>query len=340
MSPTLFSTRSLEQQTQLDAWREWFWPVFEISPQQPDHGFSAENQAWNVGGLLVSRVSAPAARVVRGKANLAKAAIDHWVLTYCRHGATTIRTKTSELTAPAGVPFIWSLGAESDCERTDVDRVQVLIPRDAFQDLTALLDAATGTVLDTPLGRLLGDYMLLVERAIPTLSEDDLPRLATAVHSMIAACVSPSRERIALAENEMMRGTLERVRQAVLQHLKSPRLDPSTLSRIVGISRSQLYRVLEHSGGVAHYIKRQRLIQAHAALSDPENRRSIQTIAEDFCFAEASSFSRAFKGEFGLSPRDIRSAAVTGNDPVQTPAKQRTPLRQRGGRFGDLLRSQ
>jgi hypothetical protein len=43
------------------------------------------------------------------------------------------------------------------------------MPRDAFRDIAPVLDAACGSVLDTPLGHLLGDYMLALERHLPAV---------------------------------------------------------------------------------------------------------------------------------------------------------------------------
>src|SRR5262249_51170805 len=65
-------------------------------------------------------------------------------------------------------------------------------------------------------------------------------------------------------------------------------------------------------GGVARYIQRQRLLEARAVLSDPRTTQSISAIAENLCFVDASSFSRAFKREFGYSPSQVRSAALAG----------------------------
>ena len=46
---------------------------------------------------------------------------------------------------------------------------------------------------------------------------------------------------------------------AIRRNLRSPSLGPDKLCREAGTSQSQLYRVLEHVGGVANYIKRCRL---------------------------------------------------------------------------------
>ncbi len=283
----------------------------------------------------MSRLSAPPVRVVRRKSNIRRDPIDHWVLTYCLRGATAIRTERASLQAPAGVPFLWSLGEESESERTHVDRIQIFMTRDAFRDIAPLLDAARGSVLDMPLGRLLGDYILALERRLPSLTEADLQRLTEPVRAMVAACIAPSIERVSVARSQIDVGRLERVRQAVRKHLRSPTLGPTTLCRLVGSSRSQFYRLFEHSGGVARYIQRERLLDAYAALSDPALTGSIAVIAEDLCFADASSFSRAFRQEFGYSPSEVRAAALAGAAP---PAMPRRRVLSEGADFGELLR--
>jgi AraC-like DNA-binding protein len=227
------------------------------------------------------------------------------------------------------------LGEESESERTHVDRVQLFMPRDVFRDIAPLLDAVRGSVLDTPLGRLLGDYLLAVERRLPELTTADLPRLTTAVHAMVAASIAPSPGRLDAARSQLEFGQLERVRQAVHKYLRSPDLGPTTLCRAVGMSRSHLYRLMESAGGVARYIHRQRLLEAHAAVCDPANTAPISGIAETFCFADASAFSRAFRREFGNSPSEVRSARLIGLPVVTSP---HTGELSRSANFGDLLR--
>jgi AraC-like DNA-binding protein len=233
------------------------------------------------------------------------------------------------------VPYLWSLGQEFQHERTHVDRVQFFMTRDAFRDIAPVLDAALGSTLDTPLGHLLGDYMIALERHLPTVTEADFPRLANAVGAMVSAAVAPSAERVAVARRQIDVGRKERVRQAVRRHLRTPTLGPRTLGRLVGMSRSNLYRLFEDTGGVARYIQRERLLEAHAVLSDPATTKSISAVAEDLCFADASSFSRTFKREFGRSPSEVRSAAVDG---LALSAMPRGPLLSEGADFGALLR--
>jgi AraC-like DNA-binding protein len=320
MNPSALSTRILGPRDQFEAWRAWFSPVFEISCEPDATHFLAENKVWDLGELLISRVSAPSVRVLRSKSNLRRAPVDHWVLSYCRYGSTGIRTKASDLVVTGGVPYLWSFGEESESKRTDVDRIQILLPRDRHGEMAALLDASCGSALNSPWGHLLGEYMVLLDKWLPDLELEALPGLAAAVRGMVAACVAPSVDRIVLANNEIGRVNLERVRQVVRRQLKSASLCPSTLCTSVGISRSKLYRLFEHAGGVGHYIQRQRLLAAYSILSDPANGRTIHCISADFCFTDASTFSRAFKREFGQSPSDVRAAASRGK-PVSAPSR-------------------
>ena len=61
-----------------------------------------------------------------------------------------------EVEVPPRVLLLWSLGQELSYQRTH-DRVQCFLRHDAFRDIAPLLDVACGSVLDTFLGRLLGD---------------------------------------------------------------------------------------------------------------------------------------------------------------------------------------
>jgi AraC-like DNA-binding protein len=163
-----------------------------------------------------------------------------------------------------------------------------------------------------PLGRLLGDYMLALERRLPSLMPRDVPALTKAVQAMVAAAVAPSHERVIHATGQIGLGRMEQVRKAIRRHLRSPVLDPATLCRLIGISRSNLYRLLESAGGVTRYIQTQRLQEAYSVLSNPVSDTTISAIADDLCFPEPSSFSRAFRREFGCSPSEVRSAALSG----------------------------
>jgi len=335
MTPDSFTTHPLRSCDQFDAWREWYRPVFDVVPKnQLGDEFPAEIHLWTLGGAAMSRTIAAPVDVLRTKRHLRHDPIDHWVISYCARGAHSAVTAGAELEVPARVPYLWSLGQEFLHERTHVDRLQFFLARDAFGEIAPLLDAACGSTLNTPLGHLLGDYMIALKQRLPEVTEADVPRLSNAVGAMVAAAVAPSAERVAVANQQIDLGRKERVRQVVRRHLRTPTFGPTILCRLVGMSRSHLYRLFEDIGGVARYIQRERLREAHAVLGDPATTQSISVIAEDFCFADASSFTRAFKREFGYSPGEVRSAALAGFAPS---AIQRIAAVSPAGDFAELL---
>ena len=98
MTPETFATQPLRMQDQLEAWREWFHPVLDILPKQAtDEAFPAELRMWKLGGLAMSRTTAPPVYVSRTKSNLRSDPVDPWIVSYCARGAHLARTAGTEL---------------------------------------------------------------------------------------------------------------------------------------------------------------------------------------------------------------------------------------------------
>ena len=315
-----FSTYSLPASQQLEAWRNWYGAIFEAtSAGSPDEGFAAANSNWHLSGFTFSKVSSPATFIDRTRYLLRRNHVDHWAFTVSKRTTSDIAVRDRSLEVPPGVPFLLSLGEEMHIGRRQQDeRVQLLLARDSFQAIAPLLDATRGTALSTSQGRLLADYILLLERNLPDLTPEDGSRLPSAIQAMVGACLAPSVDRLAAAGRQIDLTLMERVRRAVRRNLRSPLLGPDRLCREAATSRSQLYRLLEGEGGVARYIQRRRLSESFAILCDTTNNFSIAAIAETLCFADASNFSRAFRREFGMSPSEVRTASLVGLAPAAT----------------------
>lgn len=317
-----FSTQRFPLLEQLEAWCHWYSPAFEVEALRPaSHGFPATNRNWSVDGLTVGRVRSPPTSVSRSKSNIRRNPIDHWAITLSKYSTSVARMGETSLQAPAGTPFILSLGEEMRVERGEEDlRMVLLLSRDCFSRIAHLLDAMKGLSLPASQGRFLADYMCVIERHLPSLPGADFARFPSAVEAMLAACLAPSADRLATARRQIDLTLMERVRRVVLRNLRSPSLGPDKLCRETAMSRSQLYRVLESEGGVAHYIQRRRLSESFSILCDASNTYPIAKIAEALCFADASSFTRAFRHEFGVTPREVRAASLAGQAMVATKA--------------------
>ncbi len=320
MDPCTFSTESFAPRKQRTAWSEWFQPVFDVLSDDDDgQGFSGQYKVWKIGDVGLTWASAPAARTMRLPSHVRRSPIDHWVVTYCRNGPTVISTTSGQLDARPGVPFVWSLGHVSDSRRTAAERLQLYLPRDSFGNIRTSLDMAVGAAVDGRRGALLADYMVMLERSMASLNAENAARLPAAIQAMVAACLAPSADRVVGASQQIELTLMERVRQAVRRNLRSPSLGPDKLCREAAMSRSQLYRLLEVEGGAANYIRRCRLAESFTVIGDTSRSVAIGRLAEVLCFSDASTFSRAFRREFGMSPSEARNAALAGCHPTMSP---------------------
>lgn len=287
--------------------------MFDLSwdGEELEQPFEAESSTWSAGGAILSRVRAPKLHSLRGSLHVRRDPTDHWVIAI-GNAMSHIALADGQLRVPAAAPFVVSLGEPIESRREADDRLHLYLPRDRFAALAPELDRVRGRVIEGGLGQLLADYLRLLERSVPGLPACDLATLGDAVQAMVAACVAPTAARVAEAAMQVDLSRLERVRQAIRRRLHSATLTPASLCRDVGMSRSQLYRLLEGEGGVIRYIQGHRLRAIHAALSNPADDRSIAAIAEACGFYEPSTFSRTFRREFGVTPSDVRAASRCG----------------------------
>jgi AraC family transcriptional regulator len=83
-------------------------------------------------------------------------------------------------------------------------------------------------------------------------------------------------------------------------------LTSEDVAREAAFSKYHFHRIFLALTGnsVSGYLRRRRLTEAALALRETGNR--IIDIALDYCFETPESFSRAFKGMYGLTPRQYR----------------------------------
>lgn len=337
MKAERFTTQGVPRSDQFDAWRGWQDSLFDTKALCPaTAGFEAESLTWRSNGWAISRVQASAIGISRTKRLIRRNPMDHWVITLSRKGISQLTIRDQSLMPPSGLPFVVSLADVLVNERSSYDQVQLMLSRDEFHSVAPLLDAARGTVLDTSGGRLLADYLLMLERHLPALEQREMAQLRPAIETMIQMCLGVAGADPPTQPGSMVGITqMERIRRVVRAHLRSPALTPRTLCQETGISRPALYRLLEGQGGAGHYIRRRRLVEGFRLLSDPTLDHPVSRIARDLCFSSASVFSRAFREEFEMSPSEVRAHRFAGLEPIRA-ARMESDLELR--RLTDSLR--
>ncbi len=189
------------------------------------------------------------------------------------------------------------------------------LPRDFCRDELSGLDHAHDPEIDPRLGALLAGYMDNLARQLPKIAPDHAHGLAAATRSLVSACIAPRAIRPATA-TPLTSLLIERARIVIRQNMAAPEFGPESLARLMAMSRSKLYRLFESMGGVAQFINRERLRDAHRRLVSPRDTLPIHVIGSEVGFPDHSTFSRSFRREFGCSPTEARQRSLAGHRPT------------------------
>jgi AraC-like DNA-binding protein len=110
------------------------------------------------------------------------------------------------------------------------------------------------------------------------------------------------------AEVEQMESIRSRTDTIIFEQASDPLLSPATIAAQLNISLRQLYRAFSGTESPAARIRRRRLEHAAELLAARAAPAQVEKVAQECGFISAEYFSRAFRREFGLSPRAYRSA--------------------------------
>ncbi|GHC27603.1 helix-turn-helix domain-containing protein [Aidingimonas halophila] len=306
-----FDSEALEVNERFDAWREAIAPVFDVEPlsdatPEATARFESRIEAFSLGDMLAANVYTSAQRFHHARPNHR---VDHLLVQVHRQGGYYGQLdETTVEVAPRHVSLI-DLDRPLHTESGNTDIINVMLPRDLFSDHPAFIDGAHGLVLDPSRGAFLADYLAALMRRLPSVKTHEAPELTRITRDMLLACCAEDASARARVQQPVHDIARQRLEHFIERHLTSPRLTPATLCRTAAISRSRLYRLFEHEGGVLRYIQRRRLARARECLENPLESRAIGELAEAHGFRSQAHFSRSFRERYRCSPNEARDLA-------------------------------
>ncbi|MHC2337461.1 helix-turn-helix domain-containing protein [Bradyrhizobium sp. USDA 4454] len=306
--PRLFSTRHYPASEQFEVWKTRMASLVDVAPPEgysPAQGFLVEYLTCHMTDVNFTSGRFAAQSFARVTKPPQGAPVDIWWLYRLRSGEAHFKSAGREIHAGPGAMFLISLDDDFSGSVSDCDCLVLGLPRRSFADVADQLDGVCNILLEGNLIELLADYLDRLEARIALMSLDELRQAGRATVQMIAACIQLSSNRLGPAGGAIETVLFERARLYIETHLGDFDLTPDRIAQQLRISRSALYRAFESVGGVAGYILRKRLRAAHAELVGSPDRQ-VQEIAYRHGFKLASDFTRAFRREFGVSPREMR----------------------------------
>lgn len=328
-----FSNLSLPLPDQFEAFRFAYQDVMDVSVA-PDsaQSFPARQTVWDMGRLAFMRTRLPGGKHAHHRKHLKACQLDHWYVSLPFFSPKPGNWHEAKTAAPQ----LHCLATPLDREISHDGILTLFIPYDLFAS-TASLHRMLDVELEGGLGKLLAHYLIFLDGSLAALQASEIPYVVEATRNVVAACLGPTRDRLMEAQTPVDATLLGRARRMIDCRLANPNMTSETLCKTLGVSRSRLYRIFEPLGGVASYIRKQRLQRARDALCNIEDRRSISRIAEQWGFVDASAFSRAFRHEFGISPKEARDLGWAGDGFVV--AQQRRDRREGVQTLYELLRT-
>lgn len=315
--------RGNDAATRLRSWSEILATThlaFEVRPtfRTPDR-FQGAVTRRAIGDLMLLDC---AASPFLGKRSLAVMAPPHQAVSnekvfgfqfVCR-GVELVREGGRQLALKAGDVVLWD-----GMQPTEVEIVEafykrtLLFPREQVVAVCPRLAdvSALPSLADSGPARLLVRYMHALALELPTLGQAAGVAAANAALELLRAAIEPQLPHDRAAAREAIRAEIGR---HVRTHLQDPELGPASIARAYAMSVRALHALFEDvDASVAGLVRSQRLARCMEDLQR-RNGGSVTEIAFRWGFCDAAHFSRVFKREFGVTPSEIRQAALAQGD--------------------------
>jgi AraC-like DNA-binding protein len=137
----------------------------------------------------------------------------------------------------------------------------------------------------------------------------DMLRLMVGRHliDLLVLSIKSDERTLTSGSSTVREAHLSRIESFARRNLGRVDLDPDLIASACGISTRYLHELFRDTNQtIGQWIRDQRLDACHAQLRDPANRLTVAEIAYRFGFSDHAQFSRAFKGHFGMSPKELR----------------------------------
>lgn len=318
-----WDSREIDERDRAGAIKSLFrerWDAADFTILAPPGAVRAQVTGWDLGRLRISSVAAAPVIAERRRRTIDGGEGQCLLVILQRSGNSVIRRGDRELMLRAGDLAVYGGDAVpyTHAFRGHVDIDVVRLPLEHLGLPPADIEAvsAVGLLELTPLARIARN--LLADLAAHPLVSTAEASLAGPVVDILRMTLEDAT--VGAAKHRRDHRASEIVNY-VIANLRDPDLGAPMIARAHHISERHLYSVLAQADiHLSKFIRRQRLRAARAALSGSSSAEvPIGLLAQRYGFVSASHFSRRFREEFGMSPREWR-ARHASEPALATPA--------------------
>lgn len=240
--------------------------------------------------------------------------VDRYAITLLTAGAEAVAQGDRCATLDPGDIFIVDAALPGTCHIPDrIHTITLVVPK----TLVSVGDPLPNKLpADSPMARLLGDYMGSLMREVAMLPTRAVSIAAAATLELIRLITAADGQP---PESVPIRvSLLPTVLRYIGRMLHDEDLTPPKIAEAHAVSVRTLHAMFADTGeSVSDYIRRLRLERSRETLlSTPE--LAVIDVARQWGFKNASHFARVFKAEYGMAPQTFRGVAGAGIGHVST----------------------
>ena len=289
-----------------------------ITPMSVDAGrspavFTGRLWSHKVGRLAFIRAYSTSVVLRRTPADIARMTQRGFLVTMSEDTRFAVRGKGYEAELKPSDLIVYDLTQPGMTVHSGCTALNVLVPESDFRRYLPGADDLNGLIIRGDRGA--GLIAATMIRALATNKEQQLndcaaDHVATAfLHAMAAACAETQGLQLPL---EVACGSRrQQITQFVEAHLNDADLSVARVAATFGVSDRYVRMLFEGCREpLSVYIRRRRFEECGRQLRDPRRpSRSISDIALSCGFNSLASFDRAFRAQFGMTPREYRMNA-------------------------------
>lgn len=309
-----FNSANVEPKWQVEATHTEVSCIFDfdmIGDFDPSDGHKCIVQAYKAGSLIIALTeSGPYERYAGSSSYTLHAASPYYFLELVLEGC-------SEVFLPDGTTLhiegsaleIGSIDKQKRALRSKNKTLYVFLPKNEFAGLESRIEALVAGGGGDVLPPLLAEYLRSIVSVLPRATDEEMDRIGETTKSILRASFVYAQMGSKSKVDGAMLSRLDSIKADIRRNFLSPSVDLAELERRLNISRRKLHKIFEPEGGVASFIRSERLEIAWKEILLSRGRRPVHSIAEDLGFSDPSVFSRLFKAKYGHSPGTIRCLA-------------------------------
>lgn len=236
---------------------------------------------------------------------------DMLVFNFVLSGSMVAMQDGTETRVGAGHATLVNAARSYDLDLPDHAKLAVVqIPREMIQRCAPGFDrvAAEDLAKDNPAFPIVFNFIKQLYNHSTPLSPAMATKLAENLADLLGSMVFGTMQHAPATISDHKSMCILRVKNFVEEHLRSPELNPTSVSEALKISTRYINQLLASEGAsLGRYIWQQRLETIARELRDPALvNQSMSALAYDCGFNDMTHFSKAFSKKYGQSPSEYR----------------------------------